>query len=149
MISKSSLHRIRFACPLAARVCDPSESSRRRIRVRVSSPVYHPSENLNCSRRIRVRVGPGAILQRNPVVIEFCSPAQPESMIHRNPEPVVIEFGSESAAQSIIHRKTVVIEFRVGSESAAQSILHRSPVDIEFCSPTHSRPLAVRVCEPS
>ena len=63
--SKSSRHGIRFAGP--ARVHDPlaSESSRQRIWVRVSGPVGKSS--------IWVRVGG---LHRNPVDIEFCSPAR-------------------------------------------------------------------------
>ena len=51
---------------------DPSESSRHPIRVRVSGPVYHPSQNT--------------------VVIEFGSESAAQSILHRN--PVDIEFGS-------------------------------------------------------
>ena len=73
-------------------------------RVRVSGPVYHPSRK---TAAIEFGFGSAAqtILHRNPVDIEFGSPAhwQPagESVIHRN--PVVVEFGSESesAAQYI------------------------------------------------
>ena len=125
-VAKSILHRnpvdIEFCWPApGTRVYDPSKSSRHRtmIRVRVSGPVYHPSEN---SSRIRVRVsgpvyppGPGPFTvaniisnYRNSDAIHFGSPeqprpsvskAQPISVIHPNPVTVVIEF-----RLSIIHQ---------------------------------------------
>ena len=84
---------------------DPSESSRHRIRVRVSGPVYHPS--------------------RKTAAIEFGFESAAQTILHRN--LVDIEFGSlahwQPAGESVNNRNPVVVEFGSESESAAQYII--------------------------
>ena len=109
-----------------------SESSRHRIRVRISGPVHHPSESE--SHRIRVRVGGPVYSPSKSCRHRILFAGLLESMILRN--PVVIEFGSESAAQSPVYHpsenSSYRIRVRVGGPTAAQSILPGHPL-----SPSH------------
>ena len=80
---------------------DPSESSRHRIRVRVSGPVYHPSRKTVAIEFDRVGgpVYPPSKSSRHRIRIAgslaaaAARPAPPASLFHRN--PVVVEFGFE------------------------------------------------------
>ena len=121
--AQSILHRnpVEFGSPAhcqpageSVRVCDASESSRRRIRVRVSA-ILHPTRNL--------------------VVMEFGSPAQPESMIHWHTNPVVIEFGPDSLSSIQVGKSSNSGPSR---RPSLFSIEVENPVDIDFCSPAHS-----------
>ena len=132
-----------------------TESSRRRLRVRVSGPVYHPSENLNSSRRIRSE---SALSSIRPEIQPSCNSVRrpgrspSESSLHRIRVLLVsgpVYHSSESESHGIRVRVTGGPEGTGNCSSCYGPSRWPSLFSIEIQSTLNSVRRPTRVYDPS